>query len=205
MKALYLLIPAALGLGACGSVFQTHETAPTVYELRAGAVAAAAAPLPATLRVARPRARPGLGSEHIAVTLADRRLDAYGAARWSSPLPALVESLLIAGLRSSGAWAAVVPEQSEFGGDYVLQPEIESFEADYSAGAPPTVRVRLRAELGQNAGRRLVAVAEGSGSVRATADRQREVIAAFESAYGEAAAALIAAINAAAAAPRPAG
>ncbi len=204
MKATGLILLPALLLGACGGVFQTHEVVPTVYELKAPTVAAAPARIAATLRVGRPRTRPGLDSERVAVTLPDQRLDAYGGSRWSAALPLLVQSLLIEGLRSSGGWQAVVPEHTAFGGDYLLEPEIEAFEADYSAGTPPTVRVRLRAELGEHATRRLIAVVEGSATVRATADRQREVIAAFETAYGEAAAALIGAVNAAAA-PKPAG
>ena len=209
MKIPSLVLVAALGLSACGSVFQTHEIVPTVYELKSPPVASAPKAIAATLRIARPRTRPGLDSERIAVTLADRRLDGYGGTRWSAPLPALVESLLAEGFRASGGWQAVVPERSAFGGEYVLQPEIEAFEADYSAGGPPTVRVRLRAELGLNSDRRLIATLEGSAAVRATADRQREVIAAFESAYGEAAATLISSVNAAAAAaeaaPKPPG
>lgn len=200
MKIRSLVLLLALGVSACGSVFQTHETAPTVYELKSPAVESAPSRVPATLRIVRPRTRPGLDSDRVTVALADRRLDAYGGTRWSAPLPALVESLLAAGFRASGGWQAVVPERSAFGGDFVLQPEIEAFEADYSAGGPPTVRVRLRAELGLNSDRHLVAALEGSAAVHATADRQREVIAAFESAYGEAAAILIRAVNAAAAA-----
>ena len=203
MKTPSLILLPALFLAACGGVFQTHEVVPTVYELKSPPVEVSPARIPATLRVARPRTRPGLDSERIAVTLADRRLDAYGGSRWSAALPALVEALLIEGLRASGGWQAVVPEHTAFGGDYLLQPEIEAFEADYSAGGPPTVRVRLRAELGLNAERRLLAAVEGSAAVRATADRQREVIAAFETAYGQAAAALITAINAAGATPKP--
>jgi cholesterol transport system auxiliary component len=190
---------SALALAACSGVFRSHEAPPVVYELRAGALAPAPGRVAATLVVARPRTRPGLDSDRIAVTLPDRRLDVYVGTRWSAPLPVLVESLLIEGLRSSGGWQAVVPERSQFGGRYVLQTEIGAFEADYTGGAgAPTVRVRLRGELGLALERRLVASAEGGAAVTAAADRQREVTAAFEAAYREAAAQLIAAIDAAA-------
>lgn len=205
MKTPTLAFLAAFLLTACGSLFKTQEVMPTVYQLRAGPVPAAAARIPVTLLVARPRTRPGLDTDRIAVTLADRRLDAYGNSRWSATLPTLVESLLIDGLRSSGGWQAVVPERSAFGGRYLLQPEIESFEADYSAGSgAPTIRVHLSGELGQSSERHLVAIVEGNSSVRAAADRQREVTAAFEAAYAEAAAQLIGAVNAAAAAEQAA-
>jgi cholesterol transport system auxiliary component len=200
-----VLIASAVVLAACSGMFQSHQSLPAVYELKAAAVAPAPQRLAATLLVARPRARPGLDTGRIAVTLPDLRLDAYAGSRWSASLPLLVEALLIDSLRSSGGWQAVVPERSQFGGKYLLQTEIREFEADYSGGSgAPTVRVRLRGDLGLVGERRLVASAEGSATAAAAADRQREVVAAFEAAYAVAAAQLVGAIDAAAlAAERP--
>jgi cholesterol transport system auxiliary component len=197
-------IPAALAtlavLAGCSGLFQSHEPPPTVYELRPAAPSAAATRLAATLAVARPRARPGLDTDRIAVTLPGQRLDAYGRARWSAPLPELVESLLVAGLRGAGGWQSVVAGRGAFGARYLLETDIEAFEADYAAGgATPTVRVRLVGQLGLAAERRLVATVEGSAAVAAGADRQHEVIAAFARAFADAAQQLIAATDAAAA------
>jgi ABC-type uncharacterized transport system auxiliary subunit len=197
----------SMGLAACalatsgcsGGLFQSHVVAPIVYQLRAPAVAAAPARVAATLVVARPRAGPGLESDRIVVTLPDRRIDVYAGSRWSAPLPDLVESLLLDGLRSSGGWEAVVSERSEFPGRYLLQTEIREFAADYASGrGPPTVRVTLHGEFGSRAGQRFGASVAGHAEVTAGADRQREVVAAFEAAYGQAAALLIAAVQAAA-------
>ena len=191
-------LPALLLLAACGGLFENKQPALAVYALGAGAPVAATGQVAATLVVARPRVRADLDGDRIAVKLPDRRFDAYGGARWSAPLPALVESLLVEGLRGSGGWHAVVPARGAFGGRYLLEPEIERFEADYAAGGgAPTVHVRLRGELGLISERQLLATVEGSASVAATADRQREVVAAFESAYTQAAQQLIAATNAA--------
>jgi cholesterol transport system auxiliary component len=193
-------LAALAALAGCGGLFQTREPAFTVYELRPAAPTAAATRLTATLAVARPRARPGLDSDRIAVTLPGQRLDAYGGARWSAPLPELVESLLVAGLREAGGWQAVVAERDAFGGRYLLETDIEAFEADYGAGgAAPTVHVRLSGQLGLAAERRLVASFEGSATVAAAADHQREVVAAFARAFADAAQQLIAAADAAAA------
>jgi len=195
-------LPLALvaALAAC-STFQTHEHSPVVYTLRAAAPAPAAAPatLEATLVVARPTARPGLDSERIAVRLPDRQLDAYAGARWSAPLPRLVEALLIDSFRGAGGWRTVVSEQSAFPGRYLLQTEITDFAADYAAGGEaPLVRVALRGELGLSAERRLVASVAGHGEARAAADRQRDVAAAVEAAAAAAIAELVAAADAAA-------
>jgi ABC-type uncharacterized transport system auxiliary subunit len=191
-------LATTLPVAACSGLFHSQAPVSTVYELRAGAGEPVATHVAAALVVGRPRVRPGLDSDRIAVLLADRRLDAYAGARWSAPLPDLVESLLLDGLRGSGGWLAVVSERGEFGGRYLLQPEISDFEADYSHGAgAPTIRVVLRGELGVLAEHRLIAAVEGSATVVAAADRQREVTAAFESAYRQAAGQLIAALNAA--------
>jgi len=195
MKRLLLL--ATLAQGACSGLFQTHDVAPAVYTLNGASLPPAPGAIQATLSVARPSARPGLDDERIAVRLPDHRLDAYAGARWSGPLPRLVEALIVDGFRASNGWRAVVSESSAFPGRYLLQTEIVDFAADYGGGAP-LVHVVLRAELGRSAGRELVASLEAKGEARAAADRQRDVAAAFEAAADQAVAALVAAANAAA-------
>jgi len=199
IPSLALLLGAAAVAG-CSGLFQTHESPATVYTLGAAAPPAAApAAVAATLVVARPVARAGLDSERIAVRLRDLRLDAYAGASWSAPPPRLVEALLVDGFRGAGGWRAVVTEQSAFAGRYLLQTEIADFTADYAdGGAAPLVRVVLRGQLGVAAERRLIASVEGHGEVRAAADRQREVVAAFEAAAARAVAELVAAADAAA-------
>jgi cholesterol transport system auxiliary component len=206
VPSLVALAASAAALAACGGLFRSHAPAPAVYELRAAAVEPAPGRVAATLVVARPHARPGLDTDRIVTALPDRRLEPYAGSRWSASLPLLVEALLIEGLRSSGGWQAVVPERSQFAGRYLLQTEIEAFEATYAGGdGAPTVRVRLRGELGLVGERRVLASAEGGAAVAAAANRQREVTAAFEAAYRQAAAQLIAAVNGAALAAERAG
>jgi len=193
-------LAAAFALGGCAGTFRSHEPSPGIYRLHASPVATVATPLEATLVIAEPAARHELDTDRIVVTLRDRRLDAYAGARWSAPLPKLVERLLVDGFRSSGAFHAVVTERSAFGGRYLLQLEIDEFAADYGApGGPPVARVALHGEVGVSGERRLIGVVSGSAAVPASADRQREVIAAFEAAYADAAQQIIAAVNAAAA------
>ena len=186
-------------LAACGGLLQTREAAPLGYTLHAGPVTPAPAAVGATLMIARPGARAGLEGERLAVRLPDQRLDYYAGASWRGPLPRLVEALLVDAFRAAGGWRAVITERSAFAGRYLLQIEITDFAADYSAAsAAPLVRVALRGELGLAAERRLVASVEGSAEVRAAADRQRDVVAAFEAAATAAIGKLIAATDAAA-------
>jgi ABC-type uncharacterized transport system auxiliary subunit len=200
-----VLVGLSLGLGACAGTFRSHAPAAAVYTLRAASPAAAARTVDATLVIAHPSARPGLDGDGIAVALPDRQLSSYAGSRWSAALPRLVEGLLIDGFRGAGAFRAVVTERSAFGGRYLLQVEIVEFAASYAAtGALPVARVTLRGELGVGSERRLLATVTGSAAVPATADRQRDVAAAFEAAYGAAAAQLIDAVDGAVLADAPA-
>ena len=174
-------------LAGCGNLLASHRAAPLVYELRAPPPVPAATHLEAALVIARPLARPGLDSDRIAVRLADHRVESYAGSRWSAPLPDLVAALLLEALRDSAGWQAVTPERAEFPGRYRLQPEIREFTADYSAGpGAPTVRVVLGAELGTVSGPRYTASVAAQAAVAAAADRQRDVIAAFQAACDQA-------------------
>ena len=190
---------ASLLAGCGGSLLQSHQVAPQVYELRPPAGAPLAPRVAATLVIARPAARPGLDTERIAVLRPDRRLDAFAGSRWSAPVPVLVQSLLIEGLRARGAFEAVITERGAFSGRYLLQAEVREFAAVYASdGAAPLVRVELHAELGRVADGRLLATLDGRGEQPAAGNRLRDVLVAFEAAYAEAADALAAGTHAAA-------
>jgi len=193
-------LSGAILLASCGGgLFQSHQAAPQVYELRPPAAAPLTPRVPATLVVARPSVRPGLDSDRIAVVLPDHRLDAFAASRWSAPLSALVQSLLIEGLRARGGFAEVAAERGAFNGRYLLQAEVREFAAVYaSEGGAPLVRVELHAELGRAADRRLLTTLDGSSEKPAAGNRLRDVLAAFEAAYGDAADAIATGAHAAA-------
>lgn len=185
--------------GCTGSLFKSEQQAPVVYHLRPAAGAALQPAVGADLAVLRPFTRPGLESERIVVWLPDRRLDAYGASRWTAPLPDMVQSLLLDELRARGGWNNVLLDRGEFRGQYVLQTEIRDFQAEYAApGQAPLVRVTLRVELGRAPSRTPVATIVGAAEVRAAADRMSEVVAAFEQAYAQAAAQVASGVHAAA-------
>lgn len=198
-------------LAGCGSLLESEAAPDVVYQLRATEAAALSPTIGSELVVMRPLARPGLDTDRIVVTLPDRQLDAYRGSRWSARTPDLVQSLLLDDLRARGAWRTVLPDRGEFRGPWVLQAEIRDFQAEYAtAGAAPVVRVTLRGELGRAPARQPVASAVGVGEARASSDRMRDVVAAFEAAYAQAATKLVdalhpAALAAEAAAARSAG
>jgi cholesterol transport system auxiliary component len=187
-----LLIGALSGLTACSGLLQNKTPEPDVYALSPTRLTPSSTPRDIVLVVAHPTVRAGLDSDHLAVTLADRRSDVYAGARWAAPIPRMVEGLLADALRSTDTRRVVVSERSVFRGRYLLQTEITEFTADYSQGSvTPTVRVSLRGELGIPAEHRVVAMVAGMGTSVAAADRRREVVAAYQAAWDAAASALV--------------
>ena len=203
------LAPVLLGLAAAGCSSFLHSNAPAVqiYTLRAppasdaGTAGTAAS---ASLRVAHPRAAPGLETAQIVLLQSDHRLNVYAASAWAAEAPALLESLAVATLRGSGHWQSVQDAESPFPSDYLLQISIAHFDADYSddTGAPPTVLVTLDCTLGKAQGRDIITTFEASGTAVAGANRLGAVVAAFQQATD---AAMTSLSQQAAAATRPPG
>jgi cholesterol transport system auxiliary component len=188
---------AALLLSAC-SGFKSNEASVLTYVLRPALPAPLASSAPnadATLTVLVPVAAPGLESEHIMLLQGSQRLDWYRDARWSGELPRLVQSSIIDALRAAGRFATVSSEEAPFESTYLLQVEIRHFEADYSAGAPPTVKVELIATLGRRVDRTVLLSTSASAEVRADADHLQSVGAAFQSALAQALAGLAKALQ----------
>jgi cholesterol transport system auxiliary component len=208
------LTPVLLGLAVAGCSGLLHSNAPPVqiYALRAPSAAAdggtgqAAAMAEASVRVAHPRAAPGLETAQIVLLQSDHRLNVYAASAWAAEAPALLESLAVATLRGSGHWRSVQDAESPFPSDYLLQISIAHFDADYpdDTSAPPTVRVTLDCTLGKAQGRDIITTFVASGSAVAGANRLGEVVAAFQQAT-DAAMTSLSQQAAAAIATRPAG
>jgi cholesterol transport system auxiliary component len=196
-RALPLL---CLCLAGCSGLFQSKAKPEQTYYLRAPAArpagtsppagasaAAAATPAPASLRVIRPVADPGLETSRIMLVQADHRMNFYSGSRWPAPTPEVIESLAVQTLRASGAWSSVSGSASPFPSDYLLQVHVQRFEADYGAGADaPVVHTVLECTVGRRAGREVLATFTASGTAAATANRLSEVVLAFEQATGTA-------------------
>ena len=193
-----------LCLAGCSGLFQSKAKPEQIYFLRAPAVAtaapapqptdsaaaapaAAAATIPASLRVTRPLASPGLDTSRIMLVQTDHRMNFFSGSRWPAPVTQLVEALAVETLRATGAWASVEDSASPFPSDYLLQIHVRRFEADYNeGGGAPVVHVVLDCVVGRRQGREVLANFTASGSAAAVANRQAEVVAAFEQAAGTA-------------------
>ena len=189
-----------LCLTGCSGLFQSKAKPEQTYYLRAPAArpaatsppagasaAAAATPAPASLRVIRPVADPGLETSRIMLVQADHRMNFYSGSRWPAPATQLVEALAVETLRATGAWTSVEDSTSPFPSDYLLQIHVRRFEADYTeGGGAPVVHVVLDCVVGRRQGREVLATFTASGSAAAAANRQAEVVAAFQQAAGTA-------------------
>lgn len=185
----------ALGvaLGACSGLLHSDAPALQAWTLEPPPAAAAAQAAPATvaasaatLRVLRPLAGPALDTDRIALRRADRTLDYYAANRWSGRVPELLQGLVLDTLRAAGRYRAVQPESAPFAYDETLQVEVRDFQAEYAAGAAPTVRVTLVATLGRRSDNVALATFTLAGSAVADGNRMHAIIAAFDAALGTA-------------------
>jgi ABC-type uncharacterized transport system auxiliary subunit len=194
------LVLPAICLAACtGSLFQSKAAPPTVYLLSpaAGSPApgspAAGGPdpaIPADLSVLRPKLRPGLESDRIAVRYPDRHLDYFADARWSGPLGDVLQDLAVQEFRAHANLRTVSGDASVFGSAYWLEIEVADFQAEYaSAAAPPTVHVHFLARLGGSGNRRILDRFEADARQPAAANRLTAIVDAYahaaDAAWGE--------------------
>jgi cholesterol transport system auxiliary component len=213
------LVFAAIGLAACtGSLFQSKVKPPTIYLLSAGAAspasastaaggaaadppAASSAPAvrpalvaPVNLTVLKPRLRPGLETDRIAVLYPDRHLDYFADARWSGPLGEVIQDLAVQEFRSHANLARVSGDASVFGSAYWLEIEVADFQAEYtSAATAPTVHVNFLARLGGSGDRRILGQFVANVQRPAAENRLTAIVDAYEHA-ADAALAQIAAL-----------
>ena len=197
------ILALGLALGGCtGSLFNTTAVPPAVYLLKSQVERGAAPPVAADLAVLRPRVRPGLDSEHIAVLFADRSLDHFAAAAWSAPLDQVVLDLAVDSLRRRATLRGVAADDSPFAAGYWLELRVMDFQAEYAAaGDAPTIHVKLRARLGDSTDRRVLGEFEADVRRPASHDRLGDIVDAFNGAADEALARLADATGAALARP----
>jgi ABC-type uncharacterized transport system auxiliary subunit len=177
-----------LWLAGCSAGFKSNLPLPQDYVLRPTPAATAAAATAAfgTLQVMLPQAAPGLGTDSIVVLRAGERLDYYTAVHWAAPAPSMLQMLAIDSLRTANRFATVESDAGPFPSDYVLGLELRHFEADYTAGGPPTVHVVLVCTLAKRGTRDAMVNFTAESQVRAEADRMQAVVVAFEQATGDA-------------------
>ncbi len=190
MRTLALAAAFLLCTGCAAGLLDTKQPAQQTYVISAAPQpnAARAVDLPVHLAVGRPIVGPGLYTERIAVIHGDRRLDYFSASRWSGTVDVLLQSLLIESLRNTGRLAGVQNDLSAFTANYLLQTDVRDFQAEYAQGVEaPLVRVNLVCTLGLIRARQPLDEYVAGATAQAADNTMAAVIAAFETAYREAA------------------
>jgi ABC-type uncharacterized transport system auxiliary subunit len=198
-----------LALGVCvtactGSFFRSKAVPPSTYLLSApsgttaassastAAPAAAPAPIAADLAVLKPRVRAGLDTDRIAVLYPDRRLDYFADARWSGSLDDVVQDLAVQAFRNNARLQNVSSDASAFASGYWLEIEVADFQAEYaSAGAPPTINVRLLARVASAGDRNILGSFTAAARQTATDNRLTAIVDAYERAVNSALAEIV--------------
>ena len=192
-QGVFVAVFAAACLAACSSLFQSKVKPPTIYWLSAGSEApalgtpAAESPaagdpppaIPVDLTVLKPRLRPGLESDRIAVLYPDRRLDYFADARWSGPLGEVIEDLAVQEFRSHANLRTARGDASVFGSARWLEIEVTDFQAEYTSAAAPTVHVHLVARLGGSGDRRILGQFVANARQPAAENRLTAIVDAF--------------------------
>ncbi len=85
-----------------------------------------------TLNLPLPKTQTPHGSSQILVNRSNNELQAYPGALWSKPVPQLLQSQLIKGIRERGLFRAIIGESSTGRTDLVLTSDLTEFELAFS-------------------------------------------------------------------------
>jgi cholesterol transport system auxiliary component len=194
-RAALIVLGVCSGFAGCtGSLFQSKVVPPAVYMLSANLGTATGAPaVAADLAVLRPRIRPGLETDRVAVLYPDRHLDYLADVRWSGTLDQVVQDLVLRAFGTGAHLRTVSADSSAFTSGYWLEIEVADFQAEYSpAVSAPTIHVHLLARVGGAGDRRIVGRFEASAQETASENRVSAIVDAFERAADAALAQIVA-------------
>jgi ABC-type uncharacterized transport system auxiliary subunit len=184
IRRIVLTMIVAIPLTACtGSLLKSKLAAPSAYILavRSDAAATPAATLPVDLTILKPRLAPGLDSDRIAALYPDRRLEFFAGGHWSGTLDEVLQAFAVQSFLRRGALRSVSGDATRFDHTHWLELNVEDFQAEYrNAGAPPVIKVRIAAQLGNSADHTLLGQYVGASEQLAGADRLGSIVEAYE-------------------------
>lgn len=170
-------------LSACSLTDLAGEP-PSLYQLAApkSAFEAVAPVLRDQLLIDVPMASAGIDSPRVALKQADGTLGYFRDVSWTDRVPVMYQTLLVDAFDNSGRLPAVGRENVGLRADYLLKTDLASFEADYTGGKPPLVRVSLRAKLIVMPRRIIVANQGFAAEVKVEGEEMGQISAAFQQA-----------------------
>jgi cholesterol transport system auxiliary component len=173
-------------LAGCSLLFPPSP--PQLYRLAPAADDAPHVPVVhAQLVVVTPEASDSLDTERIALTRNQETLDYFAGSAWTDRVPRLLQGLLVDAFENTGRIAAVGFGSGDINPDYLLETNLRDFQARYtgSGDQPPTIVVRLDAELVRMPDRRVVGDMLVTKEVSAGRNDLNSIVAAFDTATGE--------------------
>jgi cholesterol transport system auxiliary component len=174
-------LAALLTITGCSSLLGPSGPAPVYYGLNAPK-AKSGSFIDQQLLVEVPRAALDLDTTRIAISQKPNAVEYYADVLWRDRAPAMLQSLLVNTLNSSGRFRAVAAANSGLRADLLLLTDITYFEvAAYQGEA----RVGLTARLVNAADRSIVATGAFYNSSPTASKSFDDVIAAFDRATGD--------------------
>jgi cholesterol transport system auxiliary component len=178
-----VLIITMLGLSGCtGSLFESRAPVQQVFVLATASPAPQGEPLSADVAVSQPSAAPGLDTERIAVLRGQNLLDYYAGAMWGDTAPHIIQYFLVSSLQRTNKFHSITSEQGRASSDYVLDIDLQDFQAEYGASPQPTAHVSLAVSLSRIKDRKLIGNWRISAAIPASDNRLGAVIEAFQAA-----------------------
>lgn len=143
--------------------------------------------LHAQLVVVAPMASDSLDTERIALTRNQETLDYFANSAWTDRAPRLLQGLMVDAFENSGRIAAVGFGSSDISPDYMLETDLRDFQARYTGTGdqPPTVTVRLDAQLIKMPDRRAIGGLLAAKEVPAMSNDLDSIVQAFDTATGD--------------------
>ena len=179
---------SAISVSACVSLLPEVEPS-AIYRLSSPAPTNWSTSGAAMIEINVPNAPRGLSGDHIAILTADRHLAYMGQAKWIAPAPRIVQNLIIDSFNAGDG--QLVPARPSDGvrAQYELQLDLREFEASYDQGSgnAPMVHVRIAVRLVSSETRGFIGTRVFSAQARASANRERAIVEAFNRAAGDAA------------------
>ncbi len=183
---------APLALAGCVTLFPKSRPV-TLYRFEADLPAAAqnGGP-PLTVRLG-PASFDQTAAGHQIMTVTGEQVAYLSGARWAAPAQDLFDAAVDHGFNEAGGRAHLMRAGAPGHANLALQISVTRFEADYLSGptSPPTVVVRLRAQLARESGMVAIGAQEFDVRVPATQNRVGAIVRAFNQATTKAIGSLI--------------
>jgi cholesterol transport system auxiliary component len=182
-----VLLALALAPASCSSLLPSGGAPPKLYTLTPVAdFPPGGGRVRWQLLVDVPVSPAALDSERLALSRSPTTVDYFADAAWTDRAPLMVQSLIVQSFENSGRVTAIGRESMALRADYILQPELRFFQAEYGSAGAPKAHVRLSAKLVKLPERTIAAQKSFDAAADATENQVPAIVDAFNAAFHQA-------------------